>query len=127
MAHESQEVADKLWPPHLEHIFIKIMLKEQIKGNMKNGVFKGPMWQSMTKELNERINKNFLIKKVIQKHNRLRLKQRKWSQLLKHTGLGWERSPKQLLVLTRFEHMWWRYVIYFISYLMVNFYALALL
>ena len=44
---------------------------------MKNGVFKGPMWQSMTKELNERINKNFLIKKVIQKHNRLRLKQRK--------------------------------------------------
>ena len=90
MAHESQEADDKLWPPHLEHIFIEIMLKEQIKGNMENGVFKGPMWQSMTKELNEWINKNFLIKKVVQKHNRLRLKQRKWSQLLKHTRLGWD-------------------------------------
>ena len=77
MAHESQEVDDKLWPSHLEHIFIEIILKEQIKGNMKNGVFRGPMWQSMTKEFNEQINKNFLTKKVVQKHNRLRLKQRK--------------------------------------------------
>ena len=77
MAHESQEVDDKLWPSHLEHIFIEIILKEQIKGNMKNGVFRGPMWQSMTKELNELINKNFLTKKVVQKHNRLWLKQRK--------------------------------------------------
>jgi len=55
---------------------------------MENCVFKGPMWQTITMELNTRTRKSFLPKKVLQKHNRLRLKQCKWSQLLKHTGLG---------------------------------------
>ena len=48
MAHESQDVDDIMWPPHVEHIFIEIMVEEQIKGNMENGVFKGPMWEIMT-------------------------------------------------------------------------------
>ena len=71
MAHESQDADDKLWPPHVESIFIEIMLEEQIKGNMENGVFKGPIWQTMTQELNNRTGKNFTSKKVFQKHNRL--------------------------------------------------------
>ena len=54
MAHESQDVDDIIWPPHIEHIFIEIMVEEQIKGNMENGVFKGPMWEIMTQELNKR-------------------------------------------------------------------------
>ena len=71
------------------------MLEEQLKGNMPNDVFKGPMCASITAELNERIEKDFVFKQVQQKHNRLRLKQRKWSQLLRHTGLGWdEQTPK---------------------------------
>ena len=40
MAHESQDVDDKMWPPHIEQTFIEIMLDEQVKGNMENGVFK---------------------------------------------------------------------------------------
>ena len=88
MTHKSQEADDKIWPPRLENIFIEIMLEEQLKGNIENGVFKGPMWQTITMELNTRTSKSFLPKKVLQKHNRLRLKQCKWSQLLKHTGLG---------------------------------------
>nr|POF05001.1 hypothetical protein CFP56_65768 [Quercus suber] len=31
MAHESQEADDKMWPPHVEHISIEIMLEEQLK------------------------------------------------------------------------------------------------
>ena len=31
MAHESQEADEKKWPPHVEHIFIKIMLEEQLR------------------------------------------------------------------------------------------------
>ena len=58
MAYESQHVDDKLWCSHVEHIFIEIILEEQIKGNMANGVFKSPMWQSMTQELNNRMGKN---------------------------------------------------------------------
>ena len=71
MAHELQDADEKLWPPHVESIFIEIMLEEQIKGNMENGVFKGPIWQTMTQELNNRTGKNFTSKKVFQKHNRL--------------------------------------------------------
>ncbi|KAK9991338.1 hypothetical protein SO802_026323 [Lithocarpus litseifolius] len=78
MAHESQDADDKLWPPHVEHIFIEIMVEEQIKGNMENGVFKGPMWATMTEELNKRTGKLFTAKKVFQKHNRLR-------DFIKHT------------------------------------------
>ena len=88
MAHESQEADEKKWPPHVEHIFIKIMLEEQVRGNMPNGVFKSPTWASITNELNQRNGKDFIFKQVQQKHNRLRLKQRKWSQLLRHTRLG---------------------------------------
>ena len=44
MAHESQETDEKKWPSHVEHIFIEIMLEEQLKGNMPSGVFKGPTW-----------------------------------------------------------------------------------
>ena len=71
MAHESPEMDEKKWPPHVEHIFIEIMLEEQLKGNMPNDVFKGPMCASITTELNERIGKDFVFKQVQQKHNRL--------------------------------------------------------
>ena len=90
MAYESQEVDSKLWPPHIEQIFIEIMLDEQLKGNMKNGVFKTAVWESITKQLNTQTGKNFLTENVVQKHNRLKQKQRKWGQLLNHTGLGWD-------------------------------------
>ncbi|XP_075633552.1 uncharacterized protein LOC142606022 [Castanea sativa] len=94
MAHESQDAYDKMWPPHIEHIFIKIMVEEQIKGNMENGVFKGLMWETMTQELNKRTGKKFITKKVFQKHNRLWGKKRKWSQLLNRTGLGWDEASQ---------------------------------
>ncbi|XP_030936760.1 uncharacterized protein LOC115962032 [Quercus lobata] len=103
MAHESQEADDKMWPPYVEHIFIEIMLEEQLKGNMENDMFKGPMWASITVELNQRTGKNCPSKQVVQKHNRLRLKQRKWSQLLRHTRLGWD---KQTQIVTGLDEVW---------------------
>ena len=103
MAHESQEADEKMWPPHVEHIFIEIMLKEQLKSNMPNGVFKGPTWASITAELNHRTGKDLLSKQVVQKHNRLWLKQHKWSQLLRHTELGWD---KQTQTVTCLDEVW---------------------
>ena len=95
MASKSQDKDDKKWPAYIEHIFIEIMLEEQLKGSMPNGVFKGSLWPSITAELNQRTGKDFNCKQVLQKHNRLRTKQRKWSQLLtKHTGLGWDEQTK---------------------------------
>ena len=52
MANESQHPDEKKWPPHVEHTFIEIMLEEQLKGSMPNGVFKGSTWASITCDLN---------------------------------------------------------------------------
>ena len=65
MAHESQETNEKKWSPHVEHIFIEIMLKEQLKGNMPNGVSKGLTWALITAELNHWIGKDLLSKQVV--------------------------------------------------------------
>ena len=117
MAHESQEADEKKWPPHVEHIFVEIMLEEQLKGNMPSGVFKGPTWASITAELNRRTGKDFVFKQVQQKHNRLRLKQRKWSQLLRHMGLGWD---EQTQTVTCSDEVWQNviavYLLLFINY-----------
>ena len=39
------------------NILLLIMLEEQLKGNMPNGVFKGSTWASITCDLNERTGK----------------------------------------------------------------------
>ncbi|KAM3695959.1 hypothetical protein ACJW31_06G002000 [Castanea mollissima] len=87
MAQETQDADNKMWPPHIEKIFIDIMVDEQQKGNMEHDVFKAKAWLSITKTLNEQIVKSFLPKQVKDKHNRLRQKQRKWGQFLRHTKL----------------------------------------
>ena len=117
MAHESQETNEKKWPPHVEHIFIEIMLEEQLKGNMPNSVFKGPTWASITTELNQKTKKDFLSKQVQQKHNRLRLKQRKWSQLLRHTRLGWDEQTQTVTCLNEV----WQNVIAVCLLLFINY------
>ena len=78
MAQETQDADDKMWPPHIEQIFIDIMVDEQQKGNMEHGVFKAKTWLSITKTLNEQTVKSFFSKQVKDKHNRLRQKQKKW-------------------------------------------------
>ena len=94
MAQETQDVDDKMWSPHVEQIFIDIMVDEQQKGNMEHGVFKAKTWLSITKTLNEQTGKSFLPKQVKDKHNRLRQKQRKWGQLLRHIELGWDETTQ---------------------------------
>ena len=86
-----------MWPPHIEKIFIDIMVDEQQKGNMEHGIFKATTWLSITNALNEQMGKSFCLKQVTQKHNRFRQKQRKWSQLLSHTGLGWDETTQTVI------------------------------
>ena len=103
MAQETQDVDDKKWPPHIEHLFIDLMVDEQQKGNMDHGVFKPKAWLSITKTLNEQNRKSFTPKQVKDKHNRLRQKQRKWGQLLRHTGLGWDETAQ---TITTYDEVW---------------------
>ena len=77
-----------------EQLFIDLKVDEQQKGNMEHGVFKPSVWLSITKTLNEKTGKGFSPKQVKDKHNRLRQKWRKWGQLLRHTGLGWDATTQ---------------------------------
>ena len=92
-----------MWPPHIEKIFIDIMVDEQQKGNMEHGTFKASTWLSITNALNEQTGKSFHPKQLQQKHNRLRSKQKKWSQLLSHTKLGWDETTQ---TVTASEEVW---------------------
>ena len=103
MAQETQDVDDKMWSPYIEQIFIDIMVDKQQKGNMEHGIFKATTWLSITKVLNEQTGKSFLSKQVKDKHNRLRKKQRKWGQLLWHTGLGWDETTQTVIAS---EEVW---------------------
>ena len=103
MAQETQDVDDKKWPPHIEQLFIDLMVDEQQKGNIEHGVFNSSFWLSITKTLNEKTGKGFSPKQVKDKHNRLRQKQRKWGQLLRHNGLGWDATTQ---MVTASDEVW---------------------
>ncbi|KAK9991501.1 hypothetical protein SO802_026486 [Lithocarpus litseifolius] len=70
---------------------------------MEHGIFKAPIWLSITNALNEQTGKSFRPKQVIQKHNGLKQKQRKWSQLLSHIGLGWDKTTQTVITS---EEVW---------------------
>lgn len=80
----------KLWPPLIEKLFIELMVDEQGKGNMQNGVFYKRTWTKIHSELNVRAKRNFRFKQVKAKFNRLRQRHRIFSQLLQHSGLSWD-------------------------------------
>ena len=102
MAQETQDVDEKKWPPHIEHLFIDLMVDEQQKGNMEHGVFKPKAWLSITKTLNEQTGKSFTPKQV-KSIIGLGKKQRKWGQLLRHTGLGWDETTQ---TVTASDEVW---------------------
>ena len=57
MTQETQDVEEKKWPPHIEHLFIDLMVDEQQKGNMEHDVFKAKVWLSITKTLMSKLGR----------------------------------------------------------------------
>ena len=57
----------------------------------------------LQKTLNEKTGKGFSPKQMKDKHNRLRQKQRKWGQLLRHTRLGWDATTQ---TITASDEVW---------------------
>ena len=47
----------KLWPPLVEKHFIDILIEEELKGNMPQGLFKNRLWIAIVKEFNLCTNK----------------------------------------------------------------------
>jgi hypothetical protein len=91
MTTELNDVDDaKLWPPNVEKLFIQLMVDEMVKGNMQEGIFHKRIWDKILEELNKQSKRNYKFPQVKTKFNRLRQRHRIFSQLLQHTGLGWD-------------------------------------
>jgi hypothetical protein len=56
---------------------------------MPDGVFKRSTWNKLVTKLNVHANWGFNHKQVKTKFNRLRTRHHIFSQLLEHTGMGW--------------------------------------
>jgi hypothetical protein len=81
------------WPPHVEKILIDILVEEVNKGTSDNVGFSKIQWRKITDEFNKRAKANprMTYKQIKGKFNRLRMKHRSFSTLLKEpTGFGWD-------------------------------------
>ncbi|KAM6553770.1 hypothetical protein CsatB_014532 [Cannabis sativa] len=108
MASESVEIDDAcLWGSTIEKIFIDIMVDEVNKGNMKNGQFSSNLWKKILEDLQCKSKRNYSMKQVKQKFNRLRTKYREFNELRKHTGFGWD-GPTQTVVAP--DEIWENYL-----------------
>lgn len=107
MTSEITDVEDAgTWRGNIERIFIDIMINEVNKGNMAAGTFNTNTWRRMLLEVNSQGKRNFNLKQLKQKFNRLRATHRDFSNLLKHTGFSWNAETN---TVTALEETWQNY------------------
>ena len=75
---------------NIEKIFIDIMVNEVNKSNMNSGTFSTNAWRRILLEVNSQGKRNFNLKQLKQKFNRLRAMHHEFSDLLKHIVFGWD-------------------------------------
>ena len=80
----------KLWPEAVEKHFIDVLLEEDAKGNMPQGQFKTGTWTVVMNEFNKYANKNYNKTQLTKKYQRMKGQHRTFSQLIAHTGMGWD-------------------------------------
>ncbi|RVX04394.1 L10-interacting MYB domain-containing protein [Vitis vinifera] len=108
MTTEITDVEDAgTWRGNTEKIFIDIMVNEVNKGNMDSGTFSTNTWRMILLEVNSQGKRNFNLKQLKQKFNRLRAMHREFSDLLKHTGFGWDAETNTVHAL---EETWQNYI-----------------
>ncbi|RVW82916.1 L10-interacting MYB domain-containing protein [Vitis vinifera] len=108
MTTEITDVEDAgTWRGNIEKIFIDVMVNEVNKGNMDSGTFSTNTWRRILLEVNSQGKRNFNLKQLKQKFNRLRAMHREFSDLLKHTGFGWDAETNTVHAL---EETWQNYI-----------------
>ena len=60
-----------IWRGNIEKIFIEIMVNEINRGNMDSDTFSTTTWRKMLLEVNSKGKRNFNLKQLKQKFNRL--------------------------------------------------------
>ena len=95
-----------VWSSTIEKKFIDIMVEEVNKGNMKNGVFIKKAWTKIQEDLKRKSNRNYSMKQIKQKFNRLRIKHHEFTELLKQTGFDWDTETN---IVHATEETWQNY------------------
>ncbi|KAK9944143.1 hypothetical protein M0R45_009724 [Rubus argutus] len=83
-----KETAD--WTNKREETCIDILYEHVKKGELQASTFKGKVWAEIGDELFAAVGKRFALDQLTGKFNRLRIAHREFSDLLEHTGFGWD-------------------------------------
>ena len=83
------------------------MVNEVNRGNIDSGIFSTTIWRRMSLKVNSQGGKNFNLKQLKQKLNRLCATHREFFDLLKHTGFGWDVETNMVHAL---EETWQNYI-----------------
>ncbi|XP_004308208.1 PREDICTED: uncharacterized protein LOC101308913 [Fragaria vesca subsp. vesca] len=108
MASNEVEVDDKAeWSAKNEGKFIRILHEHVKKGDMQTSTFKKKIWNEISDELFAETTKRYLVPQLKSKFNRLRKKHREFSDLIEHTGFGWDPIAN---TVTASEEVWATYI-----------------
>ena len=108
MASNEVEVDDKAeWSTKNEGKFIRILHEHVKKGDMQTSTFKKKIWLEISDELFAETTKRYGVPQLKSKFNRLRKKHREFSDLIDHTGFGWDPIAN---TITASEEVWATYI-----------------
>ncbi|PRQ58029.1 putative Myb/SANT-like domain-containing protein [Rosa chinensis] len=108
MASNEMEVDDKAeWSAKNEGKFIRILHEHVKKGDMQTSTFKKKIWVEISDELFAESTKRYVVPQLKSKFNRLRKKHREFSDLIEHTGFGWDPIAN---TVTASEEVWATYI-----------------
>ena len=81
------------------------------KGDLQTSTFNKKVWTIISDELFAEAGKRFVIQKLKSKFNRLRKKHQEFSDLIEHTGFGWDPVAN---TVTASDEVWAEYIkVYF--------------
>ena len=102
------DVDDKAeWSTRNKTAFIRLMHDHVKKGDLQTSTFTKKIWSSIGDELFNQTKKRFNIGQLKSKFNRLRKKHREFSNLIAHTGFGWDPISN---IVTALETIWVDYI-----------------
>ncbi|BFG14551.1 hypothetical protein CerSpe_177980 [Prunus speciosa] len=108
MASKNVDGQEKIsWPQRQETIFIHILHEHVKKGDLQTSTFKMKVWAEISDELYAQCGLKCTIPQLKSKFNRLRKVHRDFSDLLEHTGFGWDPIAN---TVTASEDVWASYL-----------------
>ena len=102
------DVDDKAdWSTRNDVIFIRILHDHVKKGDLQTSTFHKRVWSQIVDEVFQQTKKRFTVLQLKSKYNRLRTKHRVFSDLISHTGFGWDPISN---TVTASEAVWAEYI-----------------